>query len=213
MNKNTIELIPGYFYHIFNRGINQDKIFLKEENYHYFLRKYDEYFSDFADTYSYCLLPNHFHLLVRIKDSDKKDSIFGKEKMDLSERKKMESFSKAKKNASEQLRRFFISYSMSINKQEKRMGSLFIKNFKRKAILNDNNLLSVIYYIHHNPVHHKLTINIENYKWSSYLSILSDKPSKLAKEFILDYFGGKENFMEFHNQNHDEKEFESLLIE
>jgi putative transposase len=201
MNKNTLELIPGYFYHIFNRGINKEKIFFKEENYYYFLKKYNEYFSVVADTYSYCLLSNHFHLLVRIKDKE------------IPSLKEMESLNKEKTNASEQLRRFFISYSMSINKQEDRKGSLFIKNFKRKAIIKDNYLVNLIFYIHHNPVHHKLTTKIENYKWSSYLSILSDKPSKLVKDYVLAYFGGKERYKEFHEQIHKEKEFESFLIE
>jgi len=201
MNKNTLELIPGYFYHIFNRGINQEKIFFKEENYYYFLRKYDEYLSGAADTYSYCLLPNHFHLLIRIKD------------LKIPSLKEMESLNKEKTNASEQLRRFFISYSMSINKQEDRKGSLFIKNFKRKAIIKDNYLVNLIFYIHYNPVHHKLITKIENYKWSSYLSILSDKPSKLEKDYVLAYFGGKERYKEFHEQIHNEKKFESFLIE
>lgn len=199
MNKNTLELIPGYFYHIFNRGINKEKIFYNEGNYHYFLKKYDEYFSNFADTYAYCLLPNHFHLLVRIKDYEK-DSIFLKDGI-------------FTRKPGEQLRRFFISYSMSINKQQKRMGSLFIKNFKRKAISKDKYLMSLIFYIHFNPVHHKLINEFEKYKWSSYSGILSDKSTKLAKDYILTYFGGKENFKEFHKQIHSDKEIVNLIIE
>lgn len=195
MNKNTEELVPGYFYHIYNRGIGKDKIFFKDDNYIYFLRKYNQYLYNYVETYSYCLIPNHFHLLVRVRDS-----IFLKDGI-------------SAPDISEQFRKFFISYSMSINKQEKRMGSLFIKNFKRKIILKDNYIRSVIFYIHYNPVHHNICKKIEEYKWSSYLPILSDKPSKLPRQKIFEWFGSKQGFIDFHNEIHIKKEFESFFIE
>ena len=61
-------LLPGRFFHVFNRGNNGDNLFYQERNYAYFLRKYFEYMSPVLDTYCYCLLPNHFHLLVRVKE-------------------------------------------------------------------------------------------------------------------------------------------------
>lgn len=188
MNKNTQKLLPGFYYHIFNRGNGNDKIFFATENYFYFLRKYHQYLFDYVETYSYCLIPNHFHLLIRVRDT-----VFNKQII------------------SEQFRKFFISYSMSINKQEQRMGSLFIKNFKRKLILSDNNIRNVIYYIHSNPVHHKLCKKIEDYKWSSYSSILSDMPSKLPREKIFEWFGDKKGFIDFHNQTIFEIKFECFL--
>jgi putative transposase len=66
--KNVVRLSEGNFYHIYNRGNNVDNLFYNPENYWYFLRKYDEYLSDYLETYAFCLLPNHFHLLVRVKD-------------------------------------------------------------------------------------------------------------------------------------------------
>jgi len=95
-----IPLYKDNYYHIYNRGNGKDKIFFNDKNYLYFLKQYSKYISELADTFVFCLLPNHFHLLLRIK-SNKPDKI-------------IESF-----------RKFFISYSMSINKQEKRKGNLF----------------------------------------------------------------------------------------
>jgi putative transposase len=63
----TIPLIPDRYYHIFNRGINRDKIFFKEENFRYFLLKYREKMDGYVDTFGYCLLKNHFHLFIRVK--------------------------------------------------------------------------------------------------------------------------------------------------
>ena len=58
---------PGEFYHVFNRGTNRENIFYKSGNSDYSLRKYAKYLLPVVDTYVYCLLPNHFHLLVRVK--------------------------------------------------------------------------------------------------------------------------------------------------
>lgn len=196
------ELIPGNFYHIFNRGISKEKIFFQQRNYFYFLRKYEEYLSDFVETYAYCLLPNHFHFLVKVKDF-----FLSNEKIPSLE--KMESFCRAV----EQFRRFFISYSMSINKQERRRGSLFIKNFKRKLILNDNDIRKTIFYIHYNPIYHNICREISDYKWSSYSSLLSNKSTKLTRNSIFELFSNSSNFVNFHNQNLFKEDFERILIE
>lgn len=66
--KNTEQLTSSSYYHIYNRGVNRMSIFAHESNYAYFLKKYLEYIGPIADTYAYCLLPNHFHFLIRTKD-------------------------------------------------------------------------------------------------------------------------------------------------
>jgi hypothetical protein len=68
MNKYNPSLFEGQFYHIYNKGNNKENIFFNEENYYYFLKKFDFYFSDYLDMYCYCLLLNYFHLLVRVKE-------------------------------------------------------------------------------------------------------------------------------------------------
>jgi putative transposase len=65
--KNT--LCPGVFYHIYNRGNNRENIFREERNYAYFLQLYTRHIAPIAETYAYCLLKNHFHLLIRVKDA------------------------------------------------------------------------------------------------------------------------------------------------
>ncbi|HRQ29793.1 MAG TPA: hypothetical protein PLU49_06935 [Saprospiraceae bacterium] len=66
----TIPLLPGRYYHIFNRGINRQGIFYDEDNYKYFLHKYAEKMTGYFDTYGYCLLENHFHLFVKGVSAD-----------------------------------------------------------------------------------------------------------------------------------------------
>lgn len=190
-------LVENEFYHIYNRGNNRETIFYNHENYLYFLRKFDEYLSPYIETYAYCLLPNHFHLLVRVKSSE--DVVTAVERIpSLSRYRQGGMESLVSSIISEQFRRFFISYSQSINKQESRVGSLFQKNFKRKHIDSESYFTSVVHYIHANPQLHGICEDYKLYPHSSYGRILIDKPTKLMKNEILEWFGGKEGFLKFH---------------
>ncbi len=63
-------LIPEGTYHIYNRANGNESLFFREDNYLYFLEKYKEYISPVAETFCYCLMPNHFHFLIRIKSEN-----------------------------------------------------------------------------------------------------------------------------------------------
>jgi REP element-mobilizing transposase RayT len=63
-------LLFDTYYHIYNRGINRENIFIEERNYDYFLQLYEKHIEPVVDTFGYCLLRNHFHLLVRVKSKD-----------------------------------------------------------------------------------------------------------------------------------------------
>jgi len=69
-----IPLQTNTFYHIFSRATGEEQLFRNEENYKYFLNKFKIYINPIADTYGYCLLPNHFHLLIKIKDDSDIDN-------------------------------------------------------------------------------------------------------------------------------------------
>ncbi len=103
-------LISNYYYHIFNQGNNKEDIFIEEMNYVYFLELLNKYICPIATILSYCLLKNHFHLLIQIKDIPEEKQV-----------------SKAFSN-------FFNSYAKSINKKYNRTGSLFRDRFKRIKI-------------------------------------------------------------------------------
>ena len=173
------------YYHIFNRGNNHELLFYKEFNYSYFLKKYDKYLSEHVSTFAYCLMPNHFHLLIKTKT----DSV------------------------SKQLRKLFQSYALSINKQENRTGSFFTKPFRRIAIEDDEYLKWLMFYIHYNPEKHKFSGDFRNYKYSSYQSLINDKETNLSRKELFEWFGGREEFIEFHNFHHEEKRIKKYIIE
>ncbi len=174
------------FYHIYNRGNNGEKIFYIEENYMYFLRRYDHYISNYADTYAYCLLPNHFHFLIKIIDKNK---------------------------LVDQLRLFFLSYSKAINQQTGRQGSLFQKRFKRTIIEDKSSLIRATLYIHSNPIHHGISGDFRKYRFSSYSSLLSNGMTKLKREEVLEWFDGKENFIRAHEQKLSEFDTDKFFLE
>ncbi|HEA31502.1 MAG TPA: hypothetical protein ENH91_16170 [Leeuwenhoekiella sp.] len=107
-----VPLLPDRYYHIYNRANGDERIFRTAENYSYFLRRYAYFINPVASTLSYCLMPNHFHFLVRIKNDVSKEKLEG--------------------HVSKQFSNLFSSYTQAFNKQQKRKGSLFMKNFKRK---------------------------------------------------------------------------------
>ncbi|MBS9766560.1 MAG: transposase [Flavobacteriaceae bacterium] len=174
------------YYHIFNRGNDGINIFFEEENYNYFLGLLKKYIVPIADILSYCLLKNHFHLLVRIKDIENEKMI-------------SKSFSN-----------LFNSYSKSINKRYNRTGSLFEKRFKRIKITDEDYLLQLIVYINLNPVYHQFVDKASDYKYSSYNAIISDKPTLLDRNSVINLFDDRDNFKYYinHKKNvFDEKMF------
>lgn len=193
---------PGCFYHIFNQGNGRIKVFYKEDNYSYFLKQADAYLFDFVEIYSYCLLSNHFHMLIKIRE----ESIIIE---NAKKRKELENFIARNIDQvnlsglliSEMFRRLFMSYAKAINNQQKRTGSLFRKNFKRKKINTIEYLVKVIIYIHRNPEHHGIRTKFADYLWSSYNRILEDKITKLKKDEVIGFFEDKQNFIACHLQS------------
>jgi len=79
MKINTQPLLPETFYNVYNRGINGEQLFKEERNYGHFLLQYGKFVPPIADTYAYCLLGNHFHLLIRTR-AEEEILLFGKDK-------------------------------------------------------------------------------------------------------------------------------------
>jgi REP element-mobilizing transposase RayT len=185
------------FYHVYNRTVDKKPMFKNRGNYEYFLRQYDKYLSPVAATYSYCLLSNHFHLLIRISD------LKNLKNFESSNSKNTESNKTVHQIVSHQFRKFFQSYSMAFNLKYNRIGTLFQTPFKRVEVDKDEYFTQLVYYIHANPQLHGLIKDFREWEWSSYSRILINKPSKLKKKEVLDWFGGEERYIQFHREHHE----------
>ena len=180
-------LMP-YFYHIFNHANGIENLFRDEGNYVFFLHKVKKYISPHADLLSYCLMPNHFHLLIST---------------DLSQ------FAILK-----QATNLTISYAKSYNKLFHRKGALFLRACKIKLIEELTAVPQVIMYIHRNPIHHGFETMYTDWAYSSYHDICAGNRDYISCEKSMSYFGDTQNFKIMHQAYKDklnlEKELEEL---
>lgn len=156
-----MELETNKYYHLYNRSNNHELLFRNKDNYLYFLIKYRKYISPFVDTLAYCLMPDHFHFSVYVKS---KDSILIKKSIGL----------------------LLSSYTKAINKSYSRVGSLFQQHTKTKLIEDENNLLTVIAYIHQNPLRKNLVSLIEEWEFSSYRDYVGLRDGSLINKTLIE---------------------------
>ncbi|WP_439482578.1 transposase [Cyclobacterium plantarum] len=180
---------PGQSYHIFNHANGAENLFREKENYRFFLYQYNKYLEKVVDTYAYCLMPNHFHFLVGVRE-------------DLSGFQNLTGLIKhpSKNPAIKGSADFFNSYTKAINKRFERKGNLFVRAFKRTPILSEQQWQEVFLYIHLNPVKHGFVKNHPDWKWTSWHEYFNPgKVSVLNRDFFLNFFDSwdrVENLME-----------------
>ncbi len=186
------------FYHVYNRGINGCDIFRENENYSYFLKLYDQHISPIADTFAWVLMPNHFHLLVRVKEDPRKN-LTGFQNLS------------GLKPPHQYFSNLFNAYSKAFNKRNNRHGGLFERPFKRKPVNSIEYLRQLLLYVHNNPVHHGFCNHPMEYPWSSYLTCITVKPTRLKRETVIGWFDDEANFNYMHNQKVNVEAIEKWL--
>jgi putative transposase len=152
-------------FHVYNQGNDHGKIFFNDDNYVFFLKKMRQFICPYADFLAYCLMPNHFHFLLYVKEI----SLYHNEKP---------------KTLNESIGTMLMSYTSAINKQEKRSGTLFRQHTKaedgwsddvitigskeeKKLFSNDNAYGKICFeYIHNNPVKARLVFKQEDWIFS-----------------------------------------------
>ena len=162
-------------YHIMLRGINQQQIFEDEEDGFRFLKTLSKYKEQCGyEIYAYCLMGNHIHILLK----------------------------EGKENLTLVLKRVAGSYVYWYNWKYRRCGHLFQDRFKSEPVEDDANFLTVIRYIHQNPIKAGICKNIDGYKFSSYNEYIN-KPNLVNVDFCLGIID-KEQFIEFNNEFNDD---------
>ncbi|HSF81052.1 MAG TPA: transposase [Anaerolineales bacterium] len=175
----------GRYYHIYNRGNNRENIFIEERNYQYFLRLWEKYIEPVAETYAYCLMRNHFHFLVRIKDFEYIPDRISHRKPPIG-------------ILGQQFSNLFNAYTRTINSSYQRTGALFQRPFKRVEVSSEAYLLRLITYLHQNPQIHGFVEDFSQWSHSSYRALLANQPSFLKREQVIEWFGDREHFEAYH---------------
>jgi len=178
----------GQYYHIYNRGNNREDIFFEDRNYDYFLRLYAKYVVPAAYTYAYCLLRNHFHVLVRIKTPVEHDTI-----PRISELLRT-------KRPSQQFGNLFNAYTKAMNKIYERTGSLFENPSGRVPVASESHLVHLVAYIHQNPERHGLVEDFRMWAHSSYRALVSQGPTHLERDEVLAWFQDLAVFEDAHRR-------------
>jgi REP element-mobilizing transposase RayT len=175
MGRQAREYSQSGYYHAIYRGVGRQNIFEEEKDY---IKKLDilhELKQEMGfEIYAYCLMTNHVHLLL-------KEHSIG--------------------DISIIMKRLLTKYAGWFNRKYERSGALFGSRYKSQPLENDASLLSVVRYIHQNPIKANMVCRPSDYKWSSYREYI-DK-SVLTDTYLILSMLGKGNFVEFHQE--DEK--------
>jgi len=160
MPREARRISKSKIYHIMIRGINQQNIFADDEDHEKFMAVLDTYHKKMEyDLYAYCLMGNHVHLLIK----------------------------EGKEILSNTMKRIGASYVHWYNWQYNRKGHLFQDRYKSEAVEDDAYFLTVLRYIHQNPLKAGLTDHVDSYKWSSYKEYTS-KTKRVNVDFALSLF-------------------------
>jgi REP element-mobilizing transposase RayT len=200
-------MLPGCSYHVFNHANGKENLFSEPANYQFFLAKLSLHVLPVANICAYCLMPNHFHLLVQIKSGTDLLYYFMKTGIDenTGPRSGITDEQFLTKKISKSFSNLFNSYTQAFNKMYGRKGSLFMQNMKRQEIKDEASFCKVVHYIHANPVHHGFVKSISEWKYSSYQLFLSTSPTKLNRDIVVKAFGSLDWFIAYHQQPIDLK--------
>ena len=217
------ELVSGQYYHIYNCGINGENLFREKENYDGFRSLMDKYILPVADLLAWVLMPNHFHFLVRIKENvGYKYSIADRVQKGLAwfDEHKWETIDLSACVAPDSVKilkphlhfsHLFNAYAKYYNQRYTRHGGLFERRFDRKPIKSERYFKRMVLYIHNNPVHHGFCSHPVEYPWSSYLTCVSVKPTKLQRESVMGWFNNEAEFKLLHNEKMDIEKIDKWL--
>ena len=170
----------GQYYHLYNRGAGKGKIFFNDGNYQYLLRLVKEYYQKHGATViAYCLMPNHYHFLLR-QETDEPLSEF--------------------------MQVLFNAYVQALNLQQGRTGTLFEGRFKHRRVDQWEYLMILCRYIHLNPVKAKLVTRPEDWAYSNYREWIGVRDGALVnKVFVQNHFPSADEYVKFVSDVEDEK--------
>ena len=176
------------YYHILNRGNEKQVLFYSRENYLFFLKRLNFAIDKYgAEIICYCLMPNHFHLII-------------KEIFDGSISKTMLSLQ--------------TSYAKAINKQCARIGHLFQDSYQFILVERNEYLLHLSRYIHLNPVMARLVEDPEDWEFSSYRDFVGLRNGRLPNsEIVLSQFQDRSAYRDFVIDGKNEKVLGKLTLE
>jgi len=181
--------LSGEYYHVWNHAVGSDLLFKSDDNYRFFLSKYAHYIAPIVATHAYCLMPNHFHLLIHIPHEEQLSRYAETEAL---------IFKNTHQFVMQRFSNLCNSYVKAFNKQRNRRGALLEDYLKRQAVSTQEYYANLMPYIHNNPVKDGFVKRPEEWIYSSFNAILSEQPSLLNRTEVLKWYGNRDYFLEAH---------------
>lgn len=144
----------GKIYHVYNRSYEKTIIFRTPDNFRFFIKKLNE-LNGTCEVLAYCIMPNHFHLLIYISDNS-----HGTEPLKLDQ--------PSMQRISRKIGTILSSYTQAFNKSTNRSGSLFQPKTKCKELTDKDYPFTCFHYIHQNPMKANLALSMEDWEFSSF---------------------------------------------
>jgi hypothetical protein len=201
MMTNPTHLGQGQIYHVQARGQAGGDIFFEDRTYAHFVRLYAKTVGPVADTYAYCLLPDHAHLLIRLRTLAETPALAKNPRVP----KDLE--------PGHLISILLNAYTKAINNAYGRSGDLFQKPFGRVEVSSDVHLVHLVAYIHQNPERHGRVGDFREWPHSSYHALLSDEPAQVKRQEVLAWFDGPAHFRQFHEYPVIEALIEDLVLD
>ena len=165
-----MSLIENQLYHFYNQGNNKEPIFYHRDNYLFFLRKVRKYVSPFCKVLAYCLMPNHFHFLLYLTHDSVMERQVGSLKIPA---------------VGDGFRQLQSSYTLALNKQQGRTGSLFRQKTKKKLLESKGEYPFICFhYIHQNPLTAGLVAKMEDWEFSSFRDYMETRKGDLCDQYL-----------------------------
>jgi putative transposase len=178
------KLVHGETYHIYNRGTNRQALFLSGKHFEKFMQQLGWHIAPIARIYAYCLMGNHFHLVVQIRD-EPVGQLFAP----------LRQFPRIR---SQSFSNLFNAYAKWFNIREGRSGSVFEHPFHRLVVTDDLYFRQLICYVHQNPVRHGFVKDCSDWPWSSYHQLMSSWGAREEWTELVERFGGFEEMRKAH---------------
>ena len=207
-------LEPEGVYHIYSHAVRNSNLFNNLPDYTRFINKYKEYISPIAQTYSYCLMPNHLHFIVKLKSETELKTFYRAKSRKIVVENGSDSDitpEQLKQLNSKQFANLFSSYTQSTNRISQKKGGLFERPFKRKRIFDRPYFKRLIIYTHRNPIHLGFCSSFEDWSHSSWWSLVFDHAETwLQRATVFNVFESKQGFLTQHYEHLDN--FNDLML-
>ncbi len=187
-------LKPEHYYHIYNHAVGNENLFDTEKDYIYFLVKFKKYIFPISELLTYCLMPNHFHLIIRLKSETEIKMFLNSNPTGRAAPVGLE----IDKALSQIFSNFFNTYAKHYNFWKNRTGTLFKRAFRRKEINDMEYLRKLICYIHQNPVKAEFADKCSDWKYSSYQTLVGLQQTLILRKEVINLFGDLQNFIYCH---------------